>query len=115
MAGEGVEQVEKARFVGRCQKTNEALRFIIKYVDSVRRWIGEGEQHGQGNQFLRRDRFRMRFADVTTSALITGVRISRDIFGEAFVQPARNTAGIKAMHHKMRNFMAEKVAAKFVC
>ena len=56
----------------------------------------------------------MRFADVTASALVTRGRAFGNELGEAFVQPARNSVGVKAMQDEMDDFVPEKIVAEFV-
>src|SRR5205823_5845067 len=56
----------------------------------------------------------MRLGNVTARALITGMRIFRNILGEAFIEPAGDAVGVKAVQDKMNNLVTEKIVAEFV-
>src|SRR5205823_539902 len=104
----------EARLVGCGEKANKAFGFIIKCVDVVRRRMREGKECIQRNQILGSDRVRVRLADETAGALITGVSVFGNELREAFIEPTRDRIGVKTVHHEVDDLVAEKIVAEFV-
>src|SRR5205823_7807485 len=114
MPGEGIEQSEKAGLVGGNEKTHETLRFVIKSHNPIGWRVSHGQKCAERNQLARRNRVGIRFREIPSSALITGVRILGNILRESFIQPGWNTAGVKTVQHQVDDFVSQNVVREFV-
>jgi len=76
--------------------------------------MGHGHQRGERNKILRSDRRRVRFGNVTASALVTGVRPLGNILRKSLIQPTRNAVWVKSMKNEMNDFVSEAVVGEFV-
>src|SRR5207245_10157353 len=93
MAAERVQQRDEARLVRQDKEAHETLRFVVKSFDPIGRRMGHGHRRGERNKILRSDRRRVRFGNVTASALVTGVRPGRNLLRKSLIHPAW-TAGM---------------------
>src|SRR2546430_2135992 len=114
MSRKRIEQAQKALFVRRGEKAHQSLRFIVENSDAVGRRMSCRSQDGERKQILRRNGVRVRFRDVTTSALITRVRVFGNELGESLVEPARDAVGVKAMQNEMHDLVSERIVAESV-
>ena len=114
MTGKGVEQTEKTRFVRGGKKTHKAFRFVIENPNAIGRWMRESGQNVERHQILRGDRFGVRLRNVTACAFVTRVRVFGNELRETFIEPARNSVGVKAMENEVDDFVTEKVIAELV-
>src|ERR1017187_2437068 len=114
MLSQRIKQGEETRLVCKNEKTHQPLRFIIKYLDPIGRWMSHCHKRRERNQIPRRDCLGARFCNVTASALVTGLRSLGNILRESFVQPTWDAIGIESVKDEMRDFVSENVAGEFV-
>src|SRR5580693_5806168 len=114
MSSQRIKQGQKTRLVGYSEKTHQSLRFVVKNLDPIGRWMSHCHKRRERNQILRRDCLRVRFCHITASALVTGVRSLGNILRKSFVQPARDALGVESVENEMSNFVSENVAGKFI-
>jgi len=109
-----VQQREEAGLVRQDKEAHETLRFVVKSFDPIGGRMGHGHQRGERNKILRSDRRRVRFGNVTASALVTGVRPLGNILRKSLIQPTRNAVWVKSMKNEMNDFVSEAVVGEFV-